>query len=110
MATISFPQLPHVDMTTFDLSPVTTVPIVIDTSTKLVFDFGFGTWTFTGTGLQPVVHNGMLTGMNGGTLISAEFSSAGTVGSEILNWSVSALSPRMPIPLPISAIGPTISR
>ena len=90
MAKIDFPGYTTVDMNFFSLAYLIGQPVVTATSTTIEINAAPFTATFTGTGLVPVVTNGVLTSVTGGTLTGAQFDTNGALHSEIQNWNVSA--------------------
>ena len=91
MSTITFPGLVSVWMTNFQLSEILTLTLDQSTSTTLQWPTGPASFiSFTGTGLQPVVVNGILTDITGGTFTGATLVYSGVTESSITDWSVSA--------------------
>ena len=91
MSTITFPGVASVSMTTFDLSQTATRTLDQSTSTALQWSAGPGThFSFTGTGLQPVVVNGILTDITGGTFTGFTSVYGSVTVASITDWSVSA--------------------
>ena len=91
MSTISFPGLASISMTTFDLSQTAIRTLDQSTSTALQWSAGTTThFSFTGTGLQPVVVDGILTDITGGTFTGFTSVYSGVTVASITDWSVSA--------------------
>ena len=90
MSTITFPGLASVSMTTFDLSQIATLTLDQSTSTALQWSAGTTHVSFTGTGLQPVVVNGILTDITGGAITGVTWVYSGVTQTSITDWSGSA--------------------
>ena len=91
MAMISFPGVPSVTMTTFDLSQTATRTLDTATATALQWSASAAThFSFTGTGLQPVVVGGQLTDITGGTFTGFSSVYNNVTVALITDWNVSA--------------------
>lgn len=91
MAMISFPGVPAVSMTTFDLSQSATRTLDIASDTALQWSASASThFSFTGIGLLPVVVAGQLTDITGGTFTGFSSVYSGVTVALITDWSVSA--------------------
>ena len=91
MSMISFPGVPAVSMTTFDLSQTATRTLDTATDTALQWSASASThFSFTGIGLQPVVVGGQLTDITGGTFTGFSSVYSGVTVALITDWSVSA--------------------
>lgn len=77
---------------TFDLFFVFGETLTTATATNLNWAATGKTFTMTGTGLQPVASDGVLTDMTGGILTSLEANFGGFVTAHITNWHISAAS------------------
>ena len=92
MAMIDFPGLAAIDMTAFDLSFLSGATLVTAKATTLQWNFGPNQlFTISGSGMVPVVVNGVVTEVTAGTVTAVVSTNAGVVQQEAHGLQVSAV-------------------